>query len=169
MGSTFWYADSLATQLNADANAARAANVLKTQQGYHSADAAIMRAGLAELQRLDPNNPLMISAVRSRIFDQAEREFWRHGWDRGSSFKADPNAILAQLQAEFDEARVLAIKNIEAQPIRPRRRGWIFYNRRTVFAWRGTDHDTEAQAAAAQHLELARLRAAQLGDQLSVP
>jgi len=164
MNVAFWAADSLATQINANANAARARGVLRRQQGFHCGDLAIQMAALAELHRLDPGNPLFSPGVRGRIYSLAEREFWRHGWARGSSLETDPHAVLHELLAEFETARAQAIKKARAEPVKPRRRGWFFINRRTVFCWRKAEHATEHAAAAAQQTELDRLQAARLGD-----
>lgn len=166
MSAAYWAADSIATQISANANAARAATALKRQQGYHAGDGAVKRAALAELRRIAPGNPLLHPDVSERIYNLAEREFWRHGWDRGSSFEADPHAILAELLAEFEASRATAIQKADAEPIKSRKRGWFFISRRTVFSWRGAEHSTEQEAAAAKRAELDRLRAEKLGDRL---
>lgn len=167
MSSAFWAADSLATQMTANANAARAATALHRQQGYHCGDIGIQRAALAELRRLDPGNPLLFPAVSERIYDLAERVCWRHGWARGASFEADPHQIHSQLLTEFEASRDEAIKKAVAEPIKARKRGWIFINRRTVFSWQGVEYPAEQAAIAAKRAELNRLQAARLGDQLA--
>lgn len=166
MSTAYWAADSIATQISANANAARAADALKRQQGYHCGAIGIQRAALAELRRIDPGNPLLHPDVSERIYNLAEREFWRRGWEHGSSFEADPHAVLAELLAEFEASRATAIQKADAEPIKSRKRGWFFISRRTVFSWRGTEHATEQEAAAAKQAELDRLRAAKLGDRL---
>lgn len=162
----FWAADAIATQLQANAAAVRANSVLKNQQGYHCGDLGIRRAALAELQRLDPNNPLLIAVVQKRIYTRAERTFWRHGWDDGSTYEADPQQVHAELLIEFEAARAVAIAEAQGESVKQGRRGLWFLSRRTVFVWRGVEHATSGEALNAQQAELCRLENAKLGDKL---
>lgn len=162
----FWAADSIATQLQANAAAIRANSTIKNQQSNHCGDLAIQLAALTELQRLDPNNPLLIAVVQKRIYTRAERTFWREGWNAGSCYTADPHQVHAELLAEFEAARVVAVARARGEIIKHERRGLWFLNRRTVFVWRGIEHATEAEALEAQQAELFRLENAKLGDKL---
>lgn len=161
----FWAADSIATQITANANAARAANSMKRQQGYHCGDLAIQRAALNELRRLDPGNPLLIESVQDKIYDTAERELWRHGWARGSRYAADPHQVHAELLSEFEVKRSKLIQQVQDAPVKVKRRGWFFINRRDVFVLAGDEYESEAGAERARVAELARLQSTSLHDQ----
>lgn len=169
MNAGYWAGDAIATQISANGAAARARSTLERQQSYHAGDIAIQRAALAALHDLAPDHPIFTAVVRDRIFSIAEREMYRRGWGHASQLLLDPNRIKAELQAQFDAARVLAIKKADGEPVGSHRRGWLFVNRRSVYTWRGVEHLTPQEAETARQSELARLRAVQLGDQLSVP
>lgn len=164
--SAYWAGDAIATNLARQADAVRANATLRRQQGFHCGDIAIQASALRELQRFDPDNPLFHSSVQAKIYKMAEAEFSQHGWDRGSSVQVDVKIIHEQLLAEFDNARQQAIATTSREHVKQLRRGWFFINRRTVFAWGGTEHATEDCAVAAKQAELVRLQATSLGDPL---
>lgn len=161
----YWAGDAIATNLGRIADNDRANRAMREQQSFHCGDLAVQRAALAELARLDPENIMFMPSVRDEIYRLAELEFKRRGWDKGSSFIADPAAVYSDLLADFEKRREKAIAAAKAEPVKHRRRGWP-WARRDEFSYRKQVVLTERDALALQTDEIVRLTGASFGDAL---
>lgn len=160
----FLAGDNIALAMENAANTARANTELKRQQGYNAGDIGLRNAALAELQKVDPENPLLrYEAVRERIYNLAKSEFYRSGWAKATALQADPKAVHAQLQEEFEAARAHALVVADQDPEKCTRG---IFRLREVFRWNGEDFKSREEAADAKQRELSRLRAAKFGDEL---
>lgn len=167
MSSTmFWAADSLAQSISGARERAAANSTLRKQQGYHAGDIGVKRCAIEALRAIAPDHPILIDSVSDRIYSLGERTFYKSGWAAACAIKIDPAQVLSKIQAEFEESRVAAILKTEKESIKKRRRGWVLINRRTVWAWRKSEHPIEIDALAAKEEELQRLNTAKLGDRL---
>ncbi len=156
--------DNIALAMENAANTARANATLDRQKGYHCGDRAIQAAALAELQQLNPENALLTPVVQQRIYDLAEAEFHRCGWDKGASFTVSPIDVRTQLLAEFEEKREKTRAQATKDEVKTRTRG--FFKRREVHTWRDQEFQNHQEAIDAKRAELARIARAALGDKL---
>ncbi|WP_137920082.1 hypothetical protein [Hydrogenophaga sp. 2FB] len=164
MNKGYLVGDNIALAMENAANTARANTELKRQQGYNAGDIGLRNSALAELRKVDPENPLLrYEAVRDRIYSLAESEFYRSGWAKATALQADPKEVHAQLLEEFEATRAHAIVLADQDP-ETCTRG--IFRLREVYRWNGQEFKSPEEAADAKQRELSRLRATQFGDDL---
>ncbi len=167
--AAFWAADSIATQMDANAAAIRAASSMRHQQGYHCGDLAVKHAALREIARLDPDNPLLIEAVQETIYANGQREFWRNGWEAGCAHahEADPHAVFADLTIEFKAKQAELISKVQSEQVQKKRKGWFFINRRDIYIFGKTRFNSQDEAELARAAQLRHLGACTLASGLA--
>lgn len=90
--------------------------------------------------------------------DLAQRSFQRQGWGPTCLLSIDPREVAAQIEQERLAAIDAAIEKAENGPVREKRKGWIFFNRRTIYCWGEVEHVDEVAARASKAAEHWRLR-----------
>lgn len=144
----------------------RAEQDLRTAEHHHGRTLGLLVATLAELRRLDPENPLHVPEVQDHI-----RHWGGYTIDRSKTFQAvwnlkfDLPAILRMVQQDHEAARAAAVAALESAKVETRR----FFFR----PWRTYGRVLNVKFASAELADAARLRAlaaaacAQLGDDLN--
>lgn len=165
MGSSaLWAADSIATSIEAAGARARAASEMRAQQAYHCGDIAILRAALCALGSREPDHPLLIDAVRERIFEIGKATFYSGGWSKGSSVVVDPHEVLLKILMEHEARKAELVAKAAAMSITAIRRGIPFINRRTVYRYDVVDYPTFEEAEAAKRQWITFFEKAGMGE-----
>lgn len=144
-----------------------AAQDLRTAEHHHGRTLALLVATLAELRRLDPENPLHVPEVQDHI-----RDWGGYTIDRSKSFRPvwdlefDLPAILRMVQQDHEAARAAAVAALESAKVETRRlffRPWRTYGRVL-----NVKFPSVPLAGAARRRALAAAGCAKLGDSLNV-
>lgn len=143
----------------------RAERELRTAEHHHGRTIALLVAALAELRRLDPDNPLHVPRVQDHI-----RDWGGYTIDRSKSFqpvwdlKFDLVAILRMVEQEHENVKAATVAALKSAQVEARR---YFFR-----PWRTYGRVLSVKFASAEDADVARLRAlaaaecAQLGDDL---
>lgn len=145
----------------------RAERDLRTAEHHHGRTISLLVAALAELSRLDLENPLHVPQVQDHI-----RDWGGYTIDRSKSFqpvwdlKFDLVAILRMVEQEHEDVKAATVAALKSAQVEARR----FFFR----PWRTYGRVLNVKFASAEDADAARLRAlsaaecAQLGDELNV-
>lgn len=165
MSSGYWAGDAIATNMERQADAARATSEMKRQQAYYTGVFVTLRHALAALSEANPAHPLNNPAVRAEFDERGRAVCMLVGLEKACDLDLDPYEIHQALQTKFAAQRAALIKTAMADPIKKRRAGW-WWSRHDVWTWRGQITPTHQAALTLQAAEVERLNLADLGDSL---
>lgn len=165
MNSGYWAGDAIATNMERQADAARATSEMKRQQSYYTGVYVTLRHTLTALQEANPAHPLNNPAVRAEFDQRGRTVCMLVGLERACDLDLDPYEIHQELQTKFESQREALVKTAMADPVKKKRAGW-WWSRRDVWTWRGQNAPTQQAAATLQAAEVERLNLAELGDSL---
>lgn len=129
-----------------------AADSLEQQLHYQRATVAQLAATLAALRQSAPKHPLHVAAVMDGIHSEGERTTDFHqAW----SLNHDSAAILADLTAVHEAARLKLFREIGASDVTAKMKGWLRLREVGVYAMTVCPSKAHAQRVKAQMLRTA--------------